>query len=45
MAFYVEPHKRAAVLERLKHLFVVPFKIGSPGSRVIVYEPGGMVEE
>ncbi len=45
MAFYVEPHKRAAVLERLKHLFVVPFKIGSPGSRVIVYEPGGVVEE
>ena len=45
MAFFVEPHKRAAVLERLKHLFVVPFKIGSPGSRVIVYEPGGLVEE
>ena len=45
MAFFVEPHKRAAVLEALKHLFVVPFKIGSPGSRVIVYEPGGQIEE
>ena len=40
MVFYAEPHRRAAVLERLKHLFVTPFKIGSPGSRVIVYEPG-----
>ena len=45
MAFFVEPHKRAAVLDRLKHLFVVPIKIGSPGSRVIVYEPGGVVED
>ncbi|MSP49663.1 MAG: kinase [Alphaproteobacteria bacterium] len=45
MAFFAEPHKRAAVLDRLKHLFVVPLKIGSPGSRVIVYEPGGVVED
>ena len=45
MAFFVPPEKRAAVCERLNKLIQVPFKIGSPGSRVIVYEPGGQVEE
>ena len=45
MAFFVSPAKRAKVTERLSKLIQVPFKIGSPGSRVIVYEPGGAVEE
>ena len=45
MAFFVPPERRAAVCERLSKLIQVPFKIGSPGSRVIVYEPGGQVEE
>jgi D-glycero-alpha-D-manno-heptose-7-phosphate kinase len=45
MAFFVPPEKRRAVAERLKHLIVVPIKVASPGSRVIVYEPGGSVEE
>ena len=45
MAFYVPPERRKAVAERLKDLIQVPFKIGSPGSRVIVYEPGGEVED
>ena len=45
MAFFVPPEKRAQVIERLKRLIVVPFRIGSQGSRVIVYEPGGAVED
>ena len=45
MAFFVPPERRTAVAERLKDLIQVPFKIGSPGSRVIVYEPGGDVED
>ncbi len=45
MAFYVPPERRKAVAESLKDLIQVPFKIGSPGSRVIVYEPGGAVED
>ena len=39
------PERRKAVAESLKDLIQVPFKIGSPGSRVIVYEPGGEVED
>jgi D-glycero-alpha-D-manno-heptose-7-phosphate kinase len=45
MAFFVPPEKRAQVVERLKHLIVVPVRIGSQGSKVIVYEPDGMVQD
>jgi len=45
MAFFVEPHKRAAVLDRLQNLIHVPFGVSNTGSRIIVYEPGGDVEE
>jgi D-glycero-alpha-D-manno-heptose-7-phosphate kinase len=45
MAFFVEPDKRPKVAEALSKLIAVPFQIGMSGSRIIVYEPGGQIEE
>lgn len=35
LLFFVPPHKRKAVLERLKHLEEIPVKVNAPGSHVI----------
>ncbi|MBI1776496.1 MAG: kinase [Proteobacteria bacterium] len=45
MAFLVEPGKRAAVTDRLSRLIHVPVGIGAAGSRIIVYEPDGQVDD
>ena len=42
MAFFVDPARRDAVREALRSLVEVRFRIGSPGSRVMVYEPDGL---
>lgn len=42
MLFYVEPERQAAVRERLKHLIQVDFDIDRDGSKIVVYEPGGL---
>jgi len=42
MLVFAEPWKHAAIRETLKHLIGVSFKIGSPGSRIVIYEPNGV---
>lgn len=39
MLFFVAPDRRAAVREQLKKFIEVRMEIGSPGSRIVVYEP------
>ncbi|MGY9005582.1 MAG: GHMP family kinase ATP-binding protein [Alphaproteobacteria bacterium] len=40
--FVVEPEKQAQVRERLKNLVYVDFGIDNDGSKIVVYEPGGL---
>src|SRR5437867_1531132 len=42
MLVFAEPWKHAAIRETLKRLIGVSFKIGSPGSRIVIYEPNGV---
>ncbi len=39
---FVEPERQASVRERLKDLISVDFTVGSPGSKIVVYEPSGL---
>jgi len=39
---FAEPERQAAIRERLKNLIAVDFTIGSPGSKIVVYEPSGL---
>ncbi len=45
MLFFVEPSKRQAVKDRLKHLIRVDFSIDRVGSRIVVYEPAGLANK
>jgi D-glycero-alpha-D-manno-heptose-7-phosphate kinase len=45
MAFYAEPSRRQAVIDKLARLIHVPVGIGATGSRIIVYEPDGQAED
>jgi D-glycero-alpha-D-manno-heptose-7-phosphate kinase len=40
--FFVEPGKRQALRQALRKLIQVPVEIGSPGSKIVVYEPSGL---
>ena len=40
--FFVPPERQAAVREALKGLIVVPFKLESAGSRIVLYSPNGL---
>lgn len=42
MLFFAAPERQQAVREALPGLVEVRFRIGSPGSRVVVYEPNGL---
>jgi len=42
MLVFAEPHTQPAIREALKGLIEVSFHIGSPGSRVVIYEPNGV---
>jgi D-glycero-alpha-D-manno-heptose-7-phosphate kinase len=42
MLLMAEPERHAAIRERLKDLTEVSFKLGSPGSRIVIYEPDGL---
>ncbi len=42
MLLFVEPDKQAAVKERLKDLVRVDFGIDDVGSKIVLYEPGGL---
>ncbi len=42
MLLFVEPHRRAAVEERLGNLIRVNFGIDTIGSKIVVYEPDGL---
>lgn len=39
---FAEPERQAAIRERLKDLISVDFTLGSPGSKIVVYEPSGL---
>lgn len=42
MLIFAEPHAQPAIREALKGLIEVSFRIGSAGSRVVIYEPDGV---
>lgn len=42
LLFFIDPAKRAALRERLAKLIEVSVEIGSPGSKIVVYEPSGL---
>ncbi len=42
MLLYVEPDKQAAVKEKFQDLIQVSFGIDEAGSKIVVYEPGGL---
>ncbi|MFA7431446.1 MAG: kinase [Rhodospirillaceae bacterium] len=42
MLFFVEPHRQAAVRERLNTLIHVGIDVDTVGSRIVVYEPDGL---
>lgn len=42
MLLFVDPEKQSLVRERLQGLLEVSFGIGSQGSKIVVYEPGGL---
>jgi len=42
LLLFVAPEKQAQVRERLSDLTHVSIRIGSPGSRIVVYEPDGL---
>lgn len=39
---FAEPERHAAIKDRLKDLISVDFTIGSPGSKIVIYEPSGL---
>lgn len=42
MVIFAEPGRQPAIRAKLDGLVEVKFKIGSPGSRIVVYEPSGL---
>jgi hypothetical protein len=44
MLFFVPPHRREEVIQRLQKLLCVPFAASARGSQVIVYEPEAVYE-
>jgi D-glycero-alpha-D-manno-heptose-7-phosphate kinase len=42
MLIFAEPHTHGRIREALKDLIEVSFQIGSPGSRIVIYEPNGL---
>jgi D-glycero-alpha-D-manno-heptose-7-phosphate kinase len=42
LLFFIEPAKRQKLHERLSRLIEVSVEIGSPGSKIVVYEPSGL---
>jgi D-glycero-alpha-D-manno-heptose-7-phosphate kinase len=42
MLIMAEPSKHEAIREQLRSLTEVSFKIGSPGSTIVIYEPDGL---
>ncbi len=45
MLLLAAPHRHAAIRESLRGLIEVSFKIGSPGSTIVIYEPDGLEEK
>jgi D-glycero-alpha-D-manno-heptose-7-phosphate kinase len=45
MVFFVPPHRRQALRERLKKLLCIPFKFSTRGSHVVLYEPEKMYDQ
>ena len=41
MLIFAEPHRQAAIRQALRDLIEVSFEIGTPGSRIVIYEPHG----
>jgi D-glycero-alpha-D-manno-heptose-7-phosphate kinase len=42
LLLFAEPHTHTAIREALHELIEVSFEIGSPGSRIVIYEPNGL---
>jgi D-glycero-alpha-D-manno-heptose-7-phosphate kinase len=42
MLVFAEPSTHSVIRETLKNLIEVSFTIGSPGSRIVIYEPNGV---
>jgi D-glycero-alpha-D-manno-heptose-7-phosphate kinase len=42
MLIFAEPHTHERIREALRSLIEVSFEIGSPGSRIVIYEPDGL---
>ncbi|MBV8907069.1 MAG: kinase [Acidobacteriia bacterium] len=42
MLIFAEPHQHEAIRAALRDLIEVSFEIGSPGSRIVIYEPNGL---
>ena len=42
MLVFAEPSAQSVIRETLKNLIEVSFTIGSPGSRIVIYEPNGV---
>lgn len=42
MLIFAEPHTHDRIRKALKDLIEVSFQIGSPGSRIVIYEPNGL---
>ncbi len=42
LLLFAEPERHASIRERLKDLISVDFTVGSPGSKIVVYEPSGL---
>jgi len=42
MLIFAEPHTHGRIREALQDLIEVSFQIGSPGSRIVIYEPNGL---
>jgi len=42
MLIFAEPHTHQAIRDALRGLIEVSFEIGSPGSRIVIYEPNGL---
>ncbi len=45
MLIFAEPHTHGRIREALRGLIEVSFDIGSPGSRIVIYEPNGLGAE
>ena len=42
MLIFAQPHAHANIRAALRELIEVSFEIGSPGSRIVIYEPNGL---